>query len=537
MSGYGAMGSARGGMRLWLACATLLGALLIVVTLWSPTAAQAALTHEWLGNIAGKNGFSKEASPKKGFSPEVCGVSVDPASGEIFVSDPEAGSAETAQVEVFDKSGAPLAGRSILKAQIAEEETAEEVAEREANEKADREKGKTPKEVAGKFSEREELEEFCSTAENDKNGHLYIADGGLHAIIPFDKEGKQVFATNKEGKKIAGAEITGKATPTGELGEELNIAIDQNTGRLYVADRENEAVDIFSEAGTYEGQLPFPGSAESEHLPGPLAVDQKTGEVYVSVQGQAQDEEEDEEAGFIYVYDSSGRFLREISGRRSGSFVGFGKESEPLLTGLAVGPEGDVYVSDAKRRTVFELEPSGSFVGEISGTPSAPFSEPFGVAVSAVGSVYVVDHTEELNGGRVEPLPGLVDIFGANAIGTPTIESETVSDVTATSVTLRANIDPTGVETSYHFEFCQDSSCADVPALPGTDIGKGEATVAVSQPIEGLTANTVYTYRVFANSVAGAVQSFTTKIEGATINCRLVVPLAPAASVTVRLTR
>ncbi len=357
---------------------------------------------------------------------------------------------------------------------------------------------------------------------------MYVADGGTAAIYPFDKEGNQVFKTNKEGKRIAGAEITGKETPAGEFGEELSIAIDQTSGRIYVSDRENEVVDYFSEEGKYEGQLAFPGSAENERLVGALAVDQGTEQVYVTVQGQAFDEEDDEGLGFVYVFDSTGTFVRKIDGHPSGTFSGFGGEIEPLLSGIAVGPEGNVYVSDGPRDVVFEFDVSGSFLGEIDGTPAGTFSEPAGVALSGAGNVYVVDRTEEANkerqlgGAGLEALPGQLDVFGpAEVTGSPTIESESVSDLTATSATLHAGIDPTGTDTSYYFELCQDSSCREVPAPPGVAIGAGEAMVPVSQPLSGLAAGTIYTYRVIAtfgggaSTVLGAPQTFTTRTEGA----------------------
>jgi hypothetical protein len=518
MNGCGATIGVRRGLRPWLICAAVLGALLCGTLLWS-AAAEAALVHPFLGTVA---------KTKKGFSEEVCGVSADPGGAEIAVSDPETENVQTF-APTFDSSGKVLASNflhAISKVQIAEDETPEEVAEREAKETAEREKGKTPKEVAGKFSEKEELEEFCSTAFDDKNGELYIADGGLHTIFPFDKEGKQVFRTNKEGKKIAGAEITGKQTPLGEFGEELAIAFDQKTGRLYVADRENEVVDYFGEGGAYEGQLPFPGSAENEHRPGALAVDQSTGEVYVSVQGQAFDElGEGAEFAFVYVFDSSAKFVREISGRPSGSFVGFGNQAEPLVTGVAVGPEHDVYVSDGRRRVVFQFDPSGTFLGQLTATPGGPLHAPLGVATDGEGRIYVVDRTEEANvaGGfeGLPPLPGQLDVFGAAENGgPPTIESESVTALTATSATLNATIDPTGVATSYYFELCQDSNCTKVPTPPGAAVGSSGTPQAVSQPVTGLIANTIYTYRVVAtyaggaSSVLGAVQSFTTTTEG-----------------------
>jgi hypothetical protein len=500
--------------RSLLACGAVLGALLVGTVIWS-SVADAAFVHPFLGTVA-KN--------KKGFSEEVCGVSVDPGTGEIAVSDPEVES-----VEVFNKAGTFL--HRIANLQVPEEESSVEKAEREEKEKKEIEKGKTPKEVAGKF-EKEELEEFCSTAENDRNHELYIADGGEHAIFPFDREGKQVFATNKEGKRVAGAEVTGKETPAGEFGEQLNIAIDQSTGRLYVSDLEHEAVDFFNEAGKYEGQLTLPGEVGEERLlTGPITVDQQSGEVYVGVQGQAFDEENNDRAGFIYVFDSSGAFEHEISGRPIAGFAGFGGKIEPLLTGLAVGPEGNLYVSDAARRVVFEFDHAGGYIGTLSGTPAGPFSEPLGVALNESGDLYVVDRSEERNKERaraevgLQPQPGLLDEFGpAESSSAPTIESESAGEVAATHAVLSAVIDPTGVETSYHFELCAASSCVDVPALPGADVGSGETPQAVSQPVGGLQPNTTYSYRVVlsygsegANTVFGAVETLTTATEGTSV--------------------
>jgi hypothetical protein len=498
-----------------LLCGAVLGVLLVGMIMWS-SAADAALVHPFIGTVA---------KSKKGFSEEVCGVSVDPASGEIFVSDPEPDN-----VQVFDKTGTYLPTRTISSVQVVEEESKTEAELREEKEKKEIEKGKTPKEVAGKF-EKEELEEFCGTAVNDRNGDLYIADGGEAAIYPFDKEGNQVFDTNKEGKRIAGAEITGKETPAGEFGSELSIAIDQASGRMYVSDREHEAVDIFSEAGKYEGQLALPGSAELEHETGAVAVDQKTQEVYVAVQGEPFDEEV--EGAFIYAFDSSGTFLHEIHGRPSGAFPGFGEDPRRFsitstIGGLAVGPEGNVYASDTPRREVFEFDTAGDYLGSITGPPTAHFHEPYGVALNGSGDVYVIDHSEERNSeGREDGAPsenGALDEFGpAEVTGSPTIESESVSNLTATSATLHATVDPTGVETSYYFELCRDSSCRDVPSPPGTDIGKGELAVAVSEPATGLEPNTIYTYRLVAtfgggtSSVFGAAQSFTTTTEGTNV--------------------
>lgn len=123
----------------------------------------------------------------------------------------------------------------------------------------------------------------------------------------------------------------------------------------------------------------------------------------------------------------------------------------------------------------------------------------------------------------------------------PEVQSggESVSDVAATSATLDASIDPDngpsslvpGAPTSYYFQYSTGStmgceaasaSCVSVPAAPGEAISSSESYLAVSQHVQGLSAGTVYHYRVVAISesagelitVYGPDQTFTTQLAG-----------------------
>jgi hypothetical protein len=116
-----------------------------------------------------------------------------------------------------------------------------------------------------------------------------------------------------------------------------------------------------------------------------------------------------------------------------------------------------------------------------------------------------------------------------------------VFDVAATSATLEASIDPDngpsspvpGAPTSYYFQYgtastagCEAApgSCTSVPAAPGEAIGPGESYLEVSQHVQGLSAGTVYHYRVVVLSesagelitVDGPDQTFTTQPGGGT---------------------
>jgi NHL repeat/WD40-like Beta Propeller Repeat len=115
------------------------------------------------------------------------------------------------------------------------------------------------------------------------------------------------------------------------------------------------------------------------------------------------------------------------------------------------------------------------------------------------------------------------------------IDSTSVTDVTATSATLHAEINPLGDATSYRFEYTSEAAllkneaegrppfaeAVQVPLEPAA-IGAGETDVSVApQHLQGLVARTAYSYRVVAfNAIApagyaGATLAFTTQATGA----------------------
>lgn len=71
------------------------------------------------------------------------------------------------------------------------------------------------------------------------NGDFYVADGYRNArVIKFDREGRFLFEWGRPGKG------------PGEFHLPHSIAIDKN-GRVYVGDRENQRIQIFSPEGNY----------------------------------------------------------------------------------------------------------------------------------------------------------------------------------------------------------------------------------------------------------------------------------------------
>jgi hypothetical protein len=120
-------------------------------------------------------------------------------------------------------------------------------------------------------------------------------------------------------------------------------------------------------------------------------------------------------------------------------------------------------------------------------------------------------------------LCGSLALAGASAQAAVSVEGESVSAVTAESVTFEATINPHGALTTYYVQYGTTSGYgANSPAAPGTVVGSGAVGVEVSRHVQGLSAGTVYHYRVVAVSeVAGHVEeldgpdrTFTTQSSG-----------------------
>src|SRR5205807_3333873 len=78
-----------------------------------------------------------------------------------------------------------------------------------------------------------------------------------------------------------------------------------------------------------------------------------------------------------------------------------------------------------------------------------------------------------------------------------------------TSTQLNAQIDPHGADTHYFFEYgtadcsVSPSSCTDVPASPGADLGSGFGDQRVSVVLRNLQPGATYFYRVIAQNKDG----------------------------------
>ena len=95
----------------------------------------------------------------------------------------------------------------------------------------------------------------------------------------------------------------------------------------------------------------------------------------------------------------------------------------------------------------------------------------------------------------------------------PTAGTGTASDITSTSATVAATINPHGVPTTYHIDYGLTTGYDS--ATTETSAGSGTTSVPASVPLSGLAPGTLYHYRVVATTSVGSAvgddETFETK--------------------------
>jgi sugar lactone lactonase YvrE len=380
-----------------------------------------------------------------------------------------------------------------------------------------------------------------SIAVDSSSGDLYVADDNL------------VERLGPGGEFLS--RIDGSETVQGSFGALRALSVDQSDGDLYVVDSGNAQVDKFDSAGTLvksfaqEGQLSsvpeVPGSLS--FAPSAVAVDPATGDLYVA----------DFANRVIDVFDSTGKFIREFeTGRRTTSLaidsqgnlfangsgggttttggvsvyvaatgqlnLAYGGGTGQLDSGeggvstaVGVDPANDhVFVTDSAFSNreggvdfgrvpahIAEYDEAGHLLST-SGAKEFVGSNPSGLAVGdGAGHIYVA---------RSEPNDDVVVFDRASVpVASPTIAEAT--NLAPTSATLNGAVFPEGVEvTECIFEYGpteQYGHTAPCKTESGQPIGTGSVPVQVHADVTGLTAATVYHFRLAAADENGAEHS------------------------------
>lgn len=244
---------------------------------------------------------------------------------------------------------------------------------------------------------------FPSAVAVDRLGNVYIADTMNHRI-------RKVDANTGIITHVAG---TGQARYSGDGGPAVQAAINEPTGlavtdeALYIADQSNNRVRrvdlvtgiITTAAG--DGSAAYSGDqvpASQASLAGPSGVAVGgDGLLYVADTFNSRIRSVDPATGEIATVAGDGGTYR---------YQGPEESSSPSLSrpaGIAVSHDGKVYMTDSDSHLIRVWSGHTKTITRLSGTGVAQFggdggnalagslSYPFGVAVDAVGTVYVAD--------------------------------------------------------------------------------------------------------------------------------------------------
>jgi DNA-binding beta-propeller fold protein YncE len=155
------------------------------------------------------------------------------------------------------------------------------------------------------------------------------------------------------------------------------IAIDPSSGNVYVADTENQRINIYSSNGTFVSEFGRYGEGDGRfRSPEGIALDQE-GNVYVADTGNHR----------IQVFSSNGTFLT--------GWGEYGADSATFASpeGIALDQEGNVYVADTGNHRIQVFSSNGTFLEQwgVYGEEDGSFRSPEGIALDQEGNVYVAD--------------------------------------------------------------------------------------------------------------------------------------------------
>src|SRR5450432_31846 len=206
----------------------------------------------------------------------------------------------------------------------------------------------------------------------DRNNQVWVTDVGLHQVFKFDHEGKLEMTLGIA--KIPGSDSLHFNRPT-------DVAVSKD-GSIYVSDGyRNSRIVKFSAAGKYLFSWGSKGSKVGEfNIPHAIDLD-SAGNVYVA----------DRENNRIQVFDSRGKFLKQIQDTHFQNLYSLAieKGNQELfaidyLSILDILNKGsDIYTFDTAGNTVLSFGRTGIYTG--------PICRYHDIAVDKYGNIYVCD--------------------------------------------------------------------------------------------------------------------------------------------------
>jgi DNA-binding beta-propeller fold protein YncE len=238
----------------------------------------------------------------------------------------------------------------------------------------------------------------------DKEGNIFFVEMQNHLVRKVDAR-THIISTVAGSGKMGFSGDGGPATKA-TLKNPHSIAFD-NEGRLYICDIGNHRIRkvdlktgiIETFAGTGE-RKPTPDGARIKGTPlnGPRALDYdaNTNELFLALR----------EGNQVYRMDLNDQTLHHIAGTGKSGYQGDGGPAKDALLsgpkGVALGPEGDIYLADTESHTIRVIRRKTGVIETLVGDGQkgdgpdgdprrCRMDRPHGVFVDESGAVYIGD--------------------------------------------------------------------------------------------------------------------------------------------------
>ena len=217
-------------------------------------------------------------------------------------------------------------------------------------------------------SEDRQFEEVSDLAISASSQNILIPDSGNDRIEIFTENGTFI------NKWISFTSLTDEST--NELNHPHGIAIDSKTGDVYIGDQGNNRILKLSKDGKLISTIENSSNASFNHSHG-IAIDSKTGDVYIV----------DRDLALVQKFDSEGNFITKWGSKGTGD----GQFDRPW--DIASDFNGYVYVTDSANSRVQKFDSEGNFITKwgSKGTGDGQFDKPYGISTDSTGAVYVTD--------------------------------------------------------------------------------------------------------------------------------------------------